>query len=122
MPEFTAFHGLRLRGGFTIIHLEFVPEPLVDAFGRAVLASTQIVGKEIRITVLSTLDEKETSVTLYHEILEAMTVAVDTAPLHVRDYNEADFEKAGYEAYDQLGPASPSNIDRMLLSFGFEED
>jgi len=29
-------------------------------------------------------------------------------------FNEADFERAARTAHDQLGPATPENLDRML--------
>ena len=69
----------------------------------------------------SGLSDKECSVTLYHEILEAMTVAVANPPASVGEFNEADFERAGYEAFDQFGAASPENLNRMLQSYGFRE-
>jgi len=86
----TSFQGLRLRGGFIIVRLEFVTRPLVDAIGRSALAKTQIVGREFQLTIVSSLSDKEKSVTLYHEVLEAMTVASSEAPASVQDFNEGD--------------------------------
>jgi hypothetical protein len=117
-----SFQGLRLRGGFIIVRIEFVVEPLVDAIGRSALAKTQIVGHEFHLTVLSSLSDKEKSVTLYHEILEAMTVASFKAPASVQDFNEGDFERAAYEAHKRYGPVSPESIDRMLQFYGFREE
>lgn len=67
---------------------------MVDAIGRSALAKTQIVGREFHLTILSRLSDEEKSVTLYHEILEAMTVASSEAPASVQNFNEADFERA----------------------------
>ena len=117
-----SFQGLRLRGGFTIVRLEFVIEPLVDAIGRSALAKTQIVGHEFHLMVLSGISDKENSVTLYHEILEAMTVVSSKAPQSVQDFNEGDFERAAYEAHERYGPASPESMDRMLQFYGFREE
>src|SRR4051812_42958157 len=112
-----SFAQARLRGGFCILHVEVAREPLVDALGREAIAKTQIVGREIRIVVRPDLDEKELSVTLYHEVLEAMTVAVIRPPDRVIDFNEGDFEREGYAAFDQLGLATPDTLNRMLQFF-----
>ena len=118
----TSFQGLRLRGGFIIVRLEFVTEPLVDAIGRSALAQTQIVGRELHLKILSSLTNKEQSVTLCHEIPEAMTVASSAPPASVQEFNEGDFERAAYKAHEQYGPASPKNLDRMLQFYGFREE
>lgn len=65
------------------------------------------------------LSEGEISVTIYHEILEAATVASIDPPEAVRSFNEGDFERAGYRAHELFGPASPENLDRMLQFYGF---
>jgi hypothetical protein len=117
-----SFQGLRLRGGFIIVRLEFVMKPLVDAVGRSALAKTQIVGRDFHLTILSDLSDKEKSVTLYHEVLEATTVASSEAPVSVQDFNEGDFERAAYEAHERYGPVSPESMDRMLQFYGFREE
>jgi len=122
MTESDSFQGLRLRGGFIIVGLEFVIEPLVDAMGRSALAKTRIVGREFHLAVLSGLTDKEKSVTLYHEILEAVTVASSETPSSVRDFNEGDFERAAYEAHERFGPVSPESMNRMLQFYGFREE
>jgi hypothetical protein len=115
-----SYDGVRLPGGFTITGILLIAEPIVDALGRAAVAKTQIVGREFVITVVVNLDEKEWSVTLYHEVLEAMAVASDSPPASVIDFNEGDFERAGYEAYGRFGPVSPESLSRMLLFYGFQ--
>lgn len=65
------------------------------------------------------LSERELSVTIYHEVLEAVTVATDNPPPAVRQFNEGDFERAAYEADNQLGKVSRENLDRMLQLYGF---
>jgi hypothetical protein len=119
--DLTPFQGLRLYGGFVIVHVEFVQAPLVDAWGRAALAKTQIVGREFRIALISGLTEHEISVSLYHEILEACTIASTEAPMKVREFTERDFEKAGYQAHDWFDIASPESLNRMLQFHGFPE-
>jgi hypothetical protein len=122
MAGSNSFQGLRLRGGFLIVHVEFVIEPLVDAMGRPALAKTQIVGRGFHLTVLSGLSDNEKSVTLYHEVLEAKTVASSEAPASVRDFNEGDFERAAYEAHERFGPVSPEGMNSMLQFYGFREE
>jgi len=117
-----SFENLRLRGGFVVLGIDWVIGPLVDAAGRNAVGNTRIIGREILVTLTSGLDEKEKSVSLYHEVLEAMSVACEKPPDSVTEFNEGDFEKAGYEAHKQFGPASPDNLNRMLQFYGFEEE
>jgi len=74
------------------------------------------------MTVTSGLDETEWSVTLYHEVLEAMTVACSQPPEGVLVFNEADFERAGYAAHQRFGPVSPDSLNRMLQFYEFREE
>lgn len=120
MIDLGTFKNLQLRGGFRIVRLEIAGEPLVDALGRQAIARTAIIGCEFHITIRSGLTDEELSVTLYHEILEAMTVASDNPPESVRMLNEGDFERAAYDTHNKLGDASPVSIDRMLQSYGFQ--
>jgi len=122
MAEFNSFQGLQLPNGFIIVSVEFALEPLVDAVGRAALAKTQIIGREFYLTILAGLSDKEKSVTLYHEILEAMTIASSRVPAVVQDFNEGDFEQAAYEAHDRFGTASPESVGAMLQFYGFREE
>jgi hypothetical protein len=121
MIDVTAFNNLRLRGGFLLDAVEFSDEPMLDAIGREAVARTRITGRTLSVTIRAGLSEKECSVTLYHEILEAMTVAVAHPPPSVLEFNEGDFERAGYEAFARLGAVSPANLNRLLQSHGFRE-
>lgn len=113
------FAGVQIRGGFEIVRLDVADAPLTDALGREAIARTQIIGKQFFIIIRAGLSEEELSVTIYHEILEAATVASTTPPQAVRSFNEGDFEGAGYRAHEQFGQASPENLDRMLQFYGF---
>jgi hypothetical protein len=117
----SAFENALLQGGFTIVHVELSTERLVDAMEREAIARTQIIGRKLIVTIQPGLSDKEWSVTLYHEILEAITVACDDPPESVMEFNEGDFERAGYEAHDRFGPVTPENLNRMLQSYGFRE-
>ena len=117
-----SFQNLLLRGGFTIVRLELRDEPLVDAIGREAIAKTSIVSKRFEILIRTPLSEEELSITLYHEILEAMTVGSRQPPASVVQFNEGNFEAAARQAHEQLGPASPENLDRMLQTYGFSEE
>jgi hypothetical protein len=119
MIDPSAFENLRLRDGFTIVRVEITNEPLIDALGREAIARTSIISHEFHIAIRSGLSNEELSVTLFHEILEAMTVASDNPPTAVRIFNEGDFERAGYRAYNEFGEATPTAIDLMLQSYGF---
>jgi hypothetical protein len=108
-----------IRGGFTVRQIDVADTPLIDALGREAVARTQIIGKEFIIMIRAGLSDRELSVTIYHEILEAATVASDDPPAAVRSFNEGDFERAAYRAFEQLGPASAERLDQMLQSYGF---
>jgi hypothetical protein len=116
------FIGLRLCGGFVIKQIEFTPGPLLDPLEREAVAQTRIVGREFRLFIRSDLSEEELSVTLYHEILEAASVASLNPPTDVMDFNEAAFERAARAAHEPWGNASPANLNRLLHFHGFREE
>jgi hypothetical protein len=121
MIPLTDFTNLELVGGFRITHLEIDDEPLTDVLGRDAVARTAIIGKRFELTIRSGLSEKEFSVTLYHEILEAAAVASDDPPESVLEFNESHFEAAAYAAHESFGPATPSSLNQMLQSYGFRQ-
>ena len=122
MIDAATFKNTRLRGGFVIVGVEFTDEPMLDALGREAIAKTGIVGKKFDLLIRAGLDERELSVTLYHEILEAAAVASSDPPASVLDFNEADFERTAYAMHGELGNASPENLNRMLQLHGFGEE
>jgi hypothetical protein len=113
------FRNLQLRGGFVIKEIQLTNIPMVDAIGREAVAQTKIVVRDFRLFIRTGLSDEEMSVTFYHEILEAATVAVDDPPAIVLDFNEADFERAACEAHERWGHASPDNLNRLLQFHGF---
>jgi hypothetical protein len=114
-----SFLNKQLGGVFFIVEIELTHEPLEDALGREALAQTRIVGREFQLVIRSGLSEEELSITLYHEILEAATVASDDPPESVLDLNEAGFEAAAHQANQRWGEASVENLNRMLQFYGF---
>jgi hypothetical protein len=112
----------RLGGVFFIAEIELTPEPLEDALGREAIAQTRIVGTEFRLVIRSGLPNEELSITLYHEILEAVTVACLHPPESVCEMNEAGFEAAARQAQLTWGDASVDNLNRMLQFYGFREE
>jgi hypothetical protein len=119
MIDLTVFQALRLRGGFIIVEIKIANEPLFDAIGREAVARTSIIGQRFSITIRPGFSEQEISVTIYHEILEAATVATRNPPVAVSELNEGEFERAAYAAHEQFGKVSPQNLDRMLQLYGF---
>ena len=108
------FVGRQVRGGFTIVRLEISAARLIDALGRKAIARTHVVGRQFSITIRAGLSDKELSVTIYHEILEAATVASIDPPEAVQSFNEGDFERAAYQAHEKFGEVSPANVDPVL--------
>ena len=115
------FLNLQLRGGFIIKEIEFTHEPLLDALGRQAAAQTSIIGKQCRLLILSGLSDEELSITFYHEILEAASVASLSPPADVMDFNEAAFERAARAAHARWGNASPESLNLLLQFHGFPE-
>ena len=91
----------------------------MDAIGREAVAQTRAIARELRLLVRAGLSEEELSITLYHEILEAASVAIANPPAGVMDFNEADFERAAHDAQKRWGNASPANLDLLLQFHGF---
>jgi len=120
MIDLTSFASLRLRGGFVIAAVELSQAPLRDALGRDAVAQTRVIGRELHMTLRFGQDDQELSVTLYHEVLEAATVASASPPHCVLEFNESDFERAARAAHARWGPASPENLDHMLQFYDFE--
>jgi hypothetical protein len=120
MIDLNAFSGARLPGGYIIAGISTTAAPFLDPWGRAVVAQTRITGRIFQITILDQADDKECSVSIYHEILEAMTVASENPPASVIDFNEGDFERAGYQAHERFGPVSSESLNRMLQFYGFQ--
>jgi hypothetical protein len=119
MIDLSECQNLRLRGDFTIVRLEITNESITDAIGREAVARTRIISRNFDILIRAGLSDRELSVTLYHEILEAITVASENPPAAVCEFNESDFDRAGYQAHEQLDEVSPQNLDRMLQLYGF---
>ena len=119
MLDLTPFQELELRGGFEIAEVRLTAEPLLDPLERAATAQTIIRGNRFHIFIRADLDERELSVCLYHEVLEAATVAIDRPPDAVCEFNEGDFEQAAQEAQGRLGLASPQSLNQVLAEHGF---
>jgi len=122
MVDINNLKNLRLPGGFVILEIELTPEPMVDALGRDAIGQTRIVGREFRILIRSDLPEEELSITLYHEVLEAASVASTQPPASVMDFNEGDFERAARGAHERWGNASSENLSRLLQFYEFSEE
>jgi hypothetical protein len=121
MIDIRSFTNLEIQGGFVIREVEFTDKPMVDALGREAVATTRIVGRELRIAIRAGLPDNELSITFYHEVLEAATLAALSPPATVVDFNEGSFERAAKEAYQKWGEAAPASINDMLLFYGFGE-
>ena len=94
MIDVGAFQNLELQSGFRIVRIEITNELITDAIGRQAIARIRIIGREFDLLIRAGLSERELSVTLYHEILETVAVAMENPPAAVRELNEGDFEHA----------------------------
>lgn len=105
--DLSPFQNLALRGGFLLVEVRLTAQPLLDPIERAATAQTVIHGHHFHIYLRADLDERELSVSLYHEVLEAATVAAERPPEAVLELNEGHFEQAAQAAHQRLGLASP---------------
>jgi hypothetical protein len=117
--DLAQFKNLELHGGFVIKDAKLTDAPIVDAIGREAIAQTSAIVCDFRLLIRSGLSEEELSITLYHEILEAATVATDHPPANVLDFVESDFERAAHGAHKRWGNASPANLNLLLQFHGF---
>jgi hypothetical protein len=117
--DLARFQNWPLRGGFTIAEVRLTAEFLFDPLRRPATAQTIIRGNRFHILLRSDLDEFEFSVSLYHEALEAATVAAECPPDSVIEFNEGDFEQAAQESHARFGVVSPEALNQMLVEFGF---
>lgn len=113
------FAGVELVEGLSIASVALIDEPIEDLFGKSACGRTRIAQGKLHILISSALDDRERSVTLYHEVLEAVTVAAIRIPALIIDFGEADFEREGYATFDRLGMATPANVLAMLQFYGF---
>jgi subtilisin-like proprotein convertase family protein len=67
------------------------------------------------------LSDTEVSISIYHEILEAVTVAHDSPPESLSILNEAGFEQAAQDAHQKYGFATPSSVIEFLKNYEFNE-
>jgi hypothetical protein len=118
--DLAAFQNLALRGGFLIAEIRLTSQFLLDPLGRPATAQTIIRGSRFHIFLRDDLNEAELSLSLYHEVLEAATVAADHPPESVLEFSEGDFERAAQSAHARLGVASAEHLNQMLAEFGFQ--
>ena len=52
-------------------------------------------------------------------MLEAATVAAESPPASVLEFNEGAFEQAAQVAHARWGLSTPESLNRMLADFGF---
>lgn len=116
-----AFRDIPLRGGFSMVEVRLTAQSLLDPLGRPAAAQTLIRGNQFHIVLREGMDEEELSVSLYHETLEAATVAAENPPESVMQFNEGDFENSARAAHARYGTASPASLNEMLENFGFED-
>ena len=92
---------------------------MMDAIGRPALARAVVENGTISIYLTADQTPDDMSVSVYHEVLEAMTVAVLSPPTQVCELNEAGFEQAAKDAHRRHGLANPASVLTFLREFGF---
>lgn len=122
MIDASSFKAVRLFGGFVITDVQFTATPMVDALEREAVAQTRIVGCKFQLLIQAGLSDRELSISLYHEILEAATLASLRPPDSVLEFNEGDFERVAQAAHAEWGEATLENLNRMLQSYGFRQE
>ena len=119
MLDLTPFQGSILKSGHVLAEVQLTAKPLLDPLNRAATAQTVIRGNRLSIYLKADLDEEELSISLYHEVLEAVSIASERPPERVMNFNEGDFENAARKAHLRFGVANLATLNRMLADFGF---
>jgi len=117
--DLAAFQNLLLRGGFVVAEVRLTSQFLLDPLGRPATAQTIIRGTRLHVFLRDDLNQAELSVSLYHEVLEAATLAAERPPDSVIEFNEGHSEQAAQSAHARMGIASPRTLNQMLADFGF---
>jgi len=118
-PNLPTFRDLALPGGFILSGIALVPGPMIDPIGRSALARTVIEGHRIAIVLDEAQPPDEQSISIYHEVLEGLTVAVAAPPAEVVDFCEGDFEREAKLALQRFGVATPEAVIAFLTAFDF---
>jgi hypothetical protein len=117
--NFEAFANLNFPSGHFIFEIVGVEGKMLDPIGRPALAKAIIEGKRITIQISSDLDEREVGISIYHEVLESLAVALDEPPESVMELNESGFEKLAQEAYLQYGYPTPEIMLSWIKKWDF---
>ena len=115
MLDLAPFQNLALRGGFHLVEVSLTAEALLDPIERAASAQTLIRGTQFYIFLRADLDERELSVSLYHEVLEAATLAAAVPPETVIEYNEGNFEEAAQSVWDRFTTNTEPVVGRIRV-------
>ena len=83
------------------------------------MAKTTIQGLRIAIVLDQAQPANEQSISIYHELLEGLTVALSHPPASVVEFCEGDFEREARLAFDRFGVATPESVLAFLATFGF---
>ena len=83
------------------------------------MAKTAIQGQRIAIVLDQAQPPNEQSISIYHELLEGLTVALHRPPASVIEFCEGDFEREARQAFDRFGIATPESVLAFLATFGF---
>jgi hypothetical protein len=117
--NFEAFANLNFPSGHFISEIVGVEGKMLDPIGRPALAKAIIEGKRITIQISSNLDEREIGISIYHEVLESLAVALDEPPKSVMELNESVFEELAQEAYLEYGYPTPEIMLSWIKKMGF---
>jgi hypothetical protein len=61
----------------------------------------------------------EQSVSIYHEVLEAVSLDAKKPPAMLLDLSEQDYDLLAYMAQEQFGTATVENLQKLLVALGF---
>jgi len=111
---------MRLPGGFLLVSVLEAGSEIIDAAGRPAVAKTSIVGGNLWIVLVQGMDAKERSISIYHEVLEGLAVAMTRPPARVEGFLESDFEASAVTAHARFGFATPENVLLFLNDLGFQ--
>jgi hypothetical protein len=115
-----SYQNQKVADNASIKSVAISPTPVTDYAGKPVFAKTSMTAGGMTITLTPGMNPQDQSVTMYHEVAEAVALEQPEAnlPMFLQNLSDNDYTVLGELAFEQYGPATPDNISRLLREIG----
>jgi hypothetical protein len=120
-PNLSSFRNAQLRGVASIEFVAVAEGRLVDVSGGPALGhtSTNVGTGVMTIRIAPGLSPTEQSITLYHEVIEAVSLQAESPPALVLDLSEEEIDLLAKLAHEEYGTTKVANLNKLLAELGF---